>query len=395
MQNMATDIGLQPLRPSTIPVADPGADVRGERDLLLAAIDRVLCSGHYILGREVESFEGAWAQYLGTSHCVGVANGTDALALALKATGVRAGDEVMTVSHTAVATVVAIEAVGAIPVFVDIEPRSRCMDPGLLEAAITARTRAIVPVHIYGQPAAMKEICDVAVRNRCVVIEDCAQAHGASIGGRKVGTFGEAAAFSFYPTKNLGAIGDGGAVVTNDAAIDARLRSLRQYGWRERYVSDEVGVNSRLDELQAAILRVKLRQLDNRNQKRRAIAERYRAAAASTGLVMPCLIPDTTHAMHLFVLESDDRDRLAVHLSEAGVVTTLHYPVPVHRQPAYVGRIAGADRLPVTEALYQRILTIPCHPDLTDEQVQRVCDRLQAWSELNPSSVHRWEKRAS
>lgn len=381
MKNMATGIGLQPPRPSTILVADPGVEVRGDREQILAAMDRVLCSGHYILGREVEAFEQEWAPYLGASHCVGVASGTDALALALKATGVRAGDEVITVSHTAVATVVAIEMIGAIPVFVDIEPRARCMDPGLLEAAITARTRAIVPVHIYGQPAAMKEICEVAGRNRCVVIEDCAQAHGASIGGRKVGTFGEVAAFSFYPTKNLGAIGDAGAVVTNDAAIDARLRSLRQYGWRERYVSDEVGINSRLDELQAAILRVKLRQLDNRNQKRRAIAERYRTAAATTGLVMPQHIPDTTHAMHLFVIESNRRDQLAAYLSDVGIATALHYPVPVHRQAAYTGRIAGAERLPVTEAFYERLLTIPCHPDLTDAQINRICDRLQAWFE--------------
>jgi len=381
MGNMATDIGLQPPRPSAIQVADPGAEVRSDREIILAAIERVLCGGHYILGREVESFEKEWAGYLGACNCVGVASGTDALALALKATGVEPGDEVVTVSHTAVATIVAIEAIGAIPVFVDIDPRSRCMDPNLLRAAITPRTRAIVPVHIYGQPAAMEQILCVARQCRCFVIEDCAQAHGAAIGGRKVGTFGDAAAFSFYPTKNLGAIGDAGAVVSNDGTIDARLRSLRQYGWRERYVSDEIGINSRLDELQAAILRVKLCHLDRRNQKRRTIAERYCDALISTGAVSPYAIPDTTHAMHLFVLESNMRDSLAGYLSEAGIATALHYPIPVHRQPAYVGRIAGADRLPVTEALYERLLTIPCHPDLTDEQVQVVCERLQAWSE--------------
>ncbi|QPD04848.1 MAG: dTDP-3-amino-3,4,6-trideoxy-alpha-D-glucose transaminase [Candidatus Nitrospira kreftii] len=381
MENMATDIGSQQPRPSTIQVADPGADARSDSEVILAAIERVLCGGHYILGQEVECFEKEWAEYLGVSYCVGVASGTDALALALRATGVLPGDEVVTVSHTAVATIAAIEAIGAVPVFVDIDSRSRCMDPNLLREAMTPRSRAIVPVHIYGQPAAMEQILCVARQYRCFVIEDSAQAHGAAIGGRKVGTFGDAAAFSFYPTKNLGAIGDAGAVVSNDAAIDARLRSLRQYGWRERYVSDQVGINSRLDEVQAAILRVKLRHLDRRNQKRRTIAARYRAALAGTGAVAPRDIPDTTHAMHLFVLESRMRSSLAGHLSEAGIATALHYPIPVHRQPAYVGRIAGADRLPVTEALYERLLTIPCHPDLTDEQVQVVCEQLQTWSE--------------
>lgn len=392
---MGTDIGQQPMPPSTILVADPGAGVRCEREILLSAMDRVLCGGQYILGPEVHSFEQEWAGYLGVSHCVGVANGTDALALALKATGVQAGDEVITVSHTAVATIVAIEAIGAIPVFVDIDPTTRCMDSGLLKAAITSRTRAIVPVHMYGQPAPMNNILSLARRFHCWVVEDCAQAHGAAIGEKKVGSFGDAAAFSFYPTKNLGAIGDAGAVVCQSPVIESRLRALRQYGWRDRYVSEDVGTNSRLDELQAAILRVKLRHLDQRNRTRRAIAERYRGALASTGAVPPPTIPGTTHAMHLFVLESEQRERLATYLSEVGIATARHYPVPVHRQPAYVGRITGADRLPVTEALYQRILTIPCHPELTDEQVQRVCDRLQTWSEVTSSSLHVLEKTAS
>lgn len=395
MRNMGTDIGLQPMPPSTILVADPGAGVRCEREILLSAMDRVLCGGQYILGPEVHSFEQEWAGYLGVSHCVGVANGTDALALALKGTGVQAGDEVITVSHTAVATIVAIEAIGAIPVFVDIDPTTRCMDPGLLKAAITSRTRAIVPVHMYGQPAPMNNILSLARQFHCWVVEDCAQAHGAAIGEKKVGSFGDAAAFSFYPTKNLGAIGDAGAVVCQSPVIESRLRALRQYGWRDRYVSEDVGTNSRLDELQAAILRVKLRHLDQRNRTRRTIAERYRGALASTGAVPPPTIPGTTHAMHLFVLESEQRERLATYLSEVGIATARHYPVPVHRQPAYVGRITGADRLPVTEALYQRILTIPCHPELTDEQVQRVCDRLQTWSEVTSSSLHVLEKTAS
>jgi dTDP-4-amino-4,6-dideoxygalactose transaminase len=388
MQNTAIDIGPQPSPPRTILVADPGADARSERELLLDAMDRVLCSGHYILGPEVQSFEQEWAEYLGVSHCVGVASGTDALAVALKATGVQVGEEVITVSHTAVATVVAIEAIGAIPVLVDIDPRSRCMDPALLEAAITSRTRAIVPVHMYGQPAAMKEILCVARQFRCWVVEDCAQAHGAAIGELKVGTFGDAAAFSFYPTKNLGAIGDAGAVVCQDATINTRLRALRQYGWHERYVSDHVGTNSRLDELQAAILRVKLKHLDHQNGRRRTIAERYRNALASSGVVAPSVIHDTTHAMHLFVVESTARDRLAEFLSKAGIATAIHYPLPVHEQPAYAGRLRGADRLPVTEALYRRLLTIPCHPGLTDDQIDTICERLHAWSDPPSPSNH-------
>ncbi|MDH5740470.1 MAG: DegT/DnrJ/EryC1/StrS family aminotransferase [Nitrospira sp.] len=381
MPNMANDIGLQPSQPSTISVADPGAEVSDCRDAILAAVDRVLASGRYILGGEVEAFEQEWAEYLGARYCIGVASGTDALALALKAAGIQAGDEVITVSHTAVATIAAIELIGAMPVFVDIDPLSRCIDPCLLESAISRRTRAIVPVHIYGQPASMDQILSMARLHHLSVIEDCAQAHGAEINGKKIGTFGVAAAFSFYPTKNLGAVGDAGAVVCHNETVAERVRTLRQYGWRQRYISDIAGTNSRLDELQAAILRVKLGQLDQRNRKRRTIAERYCKALVSTGLVGPSTIPGTEHAMHLFVVESGARDRLAEFLSKDGIATALHYPMPVHQQPAYVGRLRGADRLPVTEALYKRLLTIPCHPDLTDSQVDRICDRLRAWSE--------------
>jgi len=383
---MANDIGRQLSQPSPILVADPAADVYRYHEDILTAVDRVLRSGRYILGKEVEAFECEWARYLGARYCVGVASGTDALALALKAVGVHAGDEVVTVSHTAVATVAAIEAIGARPVFVDIAPSSRCMDPSLLDAAISSCTRAIVPVHVYGQPADMESILAVARQHDLQVVEDCAQAHGAEIAGRKVGTFGIAAAFSFYPTKNLGAVGDAGAVVCNDGVVAAQVRSLRQYGWRERYVSDVVGTNSRLDELQAAILRVKLKDLDRRNQMRRTIAARYRKALASTGVVSPSDIPGTTHAMHLFVVESLARDGFAEFLLEAGVTTALHYPMPIHLQPAYVNRITGADRLPVTERLYKRLLTIPCHSDLTAEQVERICGRLRAWPEPLPSS---------
>ena len=382
MAHTAIDIGLRPSQPNPIPITDPEADVRPCHDDILAAVDRVLRSGRYILGEEVDAFEQEWAEYLGARYAIGVANGTDAVALALKSTGIGPGDEVLTVSHTAVATVAAIEAIGAVPVLVDIEPSSRCMDPELLEAMVSPRTRAIVPVHIYGQPADMGRILAVARRNHLAVIEDCAQAHGAEIAGRKVGTFGDAAAFSFYPTKNLGAVGDAGAVVCSDPAIAERVRSLRQYGWHQRYISDLAGTNSRLDELQAAILRVKLPHLPQRNRARRTIANRYGQAIASTGLVGPSLFPDTVHAMHLFVVESTARDQLAEFLSEEGITTARHYPMPVHQQPAYVRRVRGGARLPVTERLYKRLLTLPCHPELTDEQIERICTRLRAWSEI-------------
>ena len=381
MPNITTTTGLPPSPRSTIPVADPGVENRHYRTAIAAVVERVLTNGIFILGKEVEAFEQEWARYIGVHSCVGVANGTDALALALRAVDVIPGDEVITVSHTAVATVAAIELIGAVPVFVDIDPLSRCMNPDLLAGAISSRTRAIVPVHIYGQPASMEAVLTLARHHRLKVVEDCAQAHGASIAGRKVGGFGDAAAFSFYPTKNLGAIGDAGAIVSNDPTIADRVRSLRQYGWRERYICLSTGINSRLDELQAAILRVKLPHLDHRNAARRAIAARYRAVLAHTGVQPPADIPDTLHAMHLFVVESGGRAELEQFLATDGIKTARHYPMPVHRQPAYVGRLRGADRLPVTEAFYDRLVTIPCHPELEHAQIERICNRLGNWRE--------------
>ncbi|HEU4685410.1 MAG TPA: DegT/DnrJ/EryC1/StrS family aminotransferase [Nitrospira sp.] len=368
-------------------MADPCAGLVADREALLSAVERVLMKGAYILGEEVAGFEREWASYLGAGHCVGVANGTDAVALSLKAVGVRPGDEVVTVSHTAVATVAAIEQIGAVPVFADIERLTRCLDPKKIHAMVSTRTRAIVAVHIYGQPAPMEEILAVASAHGLQVVEDCAQAHGAEINGRKVGTFGAAAAFSFYPTKNLGAAGDAGAVVTNDAEVAESVRALRQYGWRERYVSETPGGNSRLDELQAAILRLKLPALDARNERRRAIARRYRTALAGTGLTPPPVVPGTLHAMHLFVVESEFPDALAQHLREAGIASARHYPIPVHRQPAYAGRIRSAE-LPVTESLYRRIATIPCHPDLHEEQVEQICRALGTWIDPSGSRVN-------
>jgi len=365
-----------------IPVADPGAQVKAHEREINESIKRVLSSGWYILGQEVRSFEKEFADLLDARFCVGVASGTDALILALKAVGVKQGDEVITVSHTAVATVAAIEQAGAIPVFADIDPLTRCMDPDLILELVSEKTTAILPVHIYGQPAAMEEIISMAGQCNLKVVEDCAQAHGAEIHGKKVGTFGDVGTFSFYPTKNLGAIGDGGAVVTNSAEIAERVRVLREYGWKERYVSSVQGMNSRLDELQAAILRTKLPYLLRDNEFRREIAKRYCAAIDGVCIVPPAQVEGTLHAMHLFVVECDKREALTNFLKEQGVGTAIHYPLPIHKQPAYAGRIRGSGELPCTEALYKQIVTLPMYPELTDHQVKIVCTALSRWPSI-------------
>jgi len=344
------------------------------------AVERVLQSGWYILGCEVTAFEEEFASYCGVAHGVGVASGTDAVALALKGCGVQPGDEVITVSHTAVATVAAIEQIGAIPVFVDIDPVSRCMNPDLIAPLLSEKLRAIVPVHIYGQPADMSKIMQIAHTHGLKVVEDCAQAHGAEIEGKKVGSFGDAAAFSFYPTKNLGALGDGGAIVTNSPDIYHRCRVLREYGWEKRYISSVAGVNSRLDELQAAILRVKLPCLDTENKRRREIADCYsQALQSSSSITPPAAVPGTEPAMHLYVVECEQRERLVQYLKAEGIATACHYPVAVHQQPAYRERIRGSEKLPATEYLYRHLLTLPMYPQLSEDQVQTICNALQSW----------------
>lgn len=362
-------------------VAIPKPQYTAHKEEIDQAIRQVLDSGWYILGEQVKKFEEEFAAFNGTGHCIGVANGTEAISLALWGVGIRPGDEVITVSHSAVATTAAIEIIGARPVFADIDPVTRCMDPKSCESLIWKRTKAIVPVHIYGQPADMKSICEIAKRHNLKVIEDCAQAHGAQIDGKKVGTFGDAAAFSFYPTKNLGAIGDGGAIITNSPEIAAEIRAAREYGWRERYISSSIGYNSRLDEIQAAILRVKLRYLEQDNARRREIAEKYHAAADGKMVIAPAKIDGTLHAMHLYVVECEDRDSLRESLKSEGIGTAIHYPAAIHQQSAYAGRIRGCDRLPNTEALYEKIVSLPMYPELTDEQVNRVCVALTNWIE--------------
>lgn len=344
-----------------------------------AATAQVLDSGWYILGKQAAAFEAEFAACCQAAGCVGVNSGTDALHLALVACGVGPGDEVITVAHTAVATVAAVRMAGATPVLVDIDPATYTIDPQAVEEAITPATKAVIPVHLYGHAADLGTLQEIVRRRGLWLIEDCAQAHGATYGGRPLGSFGDLACFSFYPTKNLGALGDGGAVVGRDMALLKQVRLLREYGWtpQERYVSHVQGVNSRLDELQAAILRVKLRHLDAHNELRRALAAAY-AEALPQAVVRPVERPDCRHVYHLYVVRVPQRDRVRARLAEAGVGAAIHYPVPVHQQPAYAGDAVRAGHLPHTEAAAREILSLPMYPTLTAEQVRQVSDALAA-----------------
>ncbi len=362
----------------------PIAEYRAHESEILAAMKRVGDSGYYILGPEVDAFENEFATAIGAAHAVGVANGTDALVLALRALGIGAGDTVITVSHTAVATVMAIELAGAEPLLVDIEPKSFTLDVNKLADTLnqnrSRKIKAVIPVHLYGHPADMVAILEIARENNLRVIEDCAQAHGATIGGKTVGTFGDAAAFSFYPTKNLGAIGDGGAVLTNDAALAQRLRELRQYGWRERYISAITGMNSRLDEMQAAILRVKLPHLQRDNARRRELAGIYSAALKSLAVTPPSVRAGCEHVFHQHVVRSPKRDPLADFLKSRGVPTAVHYPQPVHTQPAYLNRVAiGAGGLAESERACREVLSLPMHGYLADEAVRFAAQQITEW----------------
>ncbi len=360
----------------TIPFVDLKAAYRRLQPEIDAAVATVLESGWYILGAEVAAFEEAFARYLGLPHVVGVASGTDAVLLALRACGIGVGDEVITVSHTAVATVAAIELCGAIPRLVDVEPGTLTLDPQALAKAVTGRTKAIIPVHLYGCPADMTPILTCAQEHGLAVIEDCAQAHGARYAGRQVGTLGDAAAFSFYPTKNLGAMGDGGAVATSRADVAERLRLLRQYGWRERYISDVPGLNSRLDELQAAILRVRLRHLDEENETRRRLAATYSDNLSGLPLQLPAVRSGDRHVYHLYAIRTARREELRAHLRERGIGTAVHYPVPVHLQPAYARLGYGPGSLPVTEDAARSLLSLPLYPDLPADAPATVAEAI-------------------
>jgi len=344
-------------------------ELRGDLD---SAVGRVLSSGWFILGEEGRRFENEFAEWNSSAHAAGVASGTDAIELALRALGVGAGDEVVTQANTCVPTVAAIERAGATPVLCDVEPAAATIDLASLERALSARTRAIVPVHLYGQCGDMDGVLALAADRGIPVVEDCAQAHGAEHRGRRAGTLGALGAFSFYPTKNLGAIGDAGAVTTDDAQLAEQVRLLRAYGQTGRYEHVAAGVNSRLDELQAALLRAKLTHLEASNERRRAIAVAYDEALAD-GPVRPLgRVPHARHVFHLYVVEAPDREAFQAALANRGVQTLVHYPRPVHGHAPYARLADGRASLAVSEALAERIVSLPIYPELTDAEVDHV-----------------------
>jgi dTDP-4-amino-4,6-dideoxygalactose transaminase len=363
--------------PSMVLSSNPKASYLAQKADIDNAVQSVLESGWYILGEEVSEFESEFAGYIGVDFGIAVGSGTDALQVSFRACGIKPGDAIITVSHTAVATVCAIQLCGAIPVLIDIDRATFTMDLNCLEDTLKSHgqdaIKAIVPVHLYGHPVDMGSVMDIARRYNVYVIEDCAQAHGARWQQRKVGSFGHFGAFSFYPTKNMGALGDGGALVTADSGLANKARMLRQYGWRERYVSEMSGMNSRLDELQAAILRVKLRSLDQGNNRRRAIARVYDRSLSKSDLVLPNESEGATHVYHQYVIRSKKRDQLRSFLRQNSVETAVLYPQPVHLQQGYRDSVVvGTGRLLETEKACAEILSLPIYPELDDDQVSSV-----------------------
>jgi dTDP-4-amino-4,6-dideoxygalactose transaminase len=346
-------------------------------DELHEVFARTLRNSSFVLGPDVQQFEQEFAAYCGTAHCVAVNTGTAALHLALAALGVGPGDEVITVPHTFIATAEAITACGATPVFIDIDPVSYCMDPSLLEAAITSRTRAIVPVHIYGQSADMDPILAIANSHGLPVIEDACQAHGAEYKGRKTGSLGAAGCFSFYPGKNLGACGEGGAVTTDDPDLAHKIRMWRDHGSRKKYEHQFPGHNMRMEGLQGGVLSVKLRHLDRWNAQRRDAAAHYSTALAQSSVTIPAELSYGRHVYHLYVVQADDREALRTQLAEAGIESGLHYPIPLHLQEAYrhLGHKPGD--FPVTERLKDRILSLPIYPGIAPQAIEQVAAGLQ------------------
>jgi len=363
-----------------IPFLDLRAAYLELKPELDAAISRSLDSGWYIGGAEIEAFEAEYAEYCGAQYCVGVGNGLDALHLALKAFGVGPGDEVIVPSNTYIATWLAVSYTGAKPIPVEPDPRTYNINPALIEAAVTPQTKAIIPVHLYGQPADLDPILDIARRYKLWVLEDAAQAHGARYKGKRIGAHSDAVAWSFYPGKNLGAMGDAGAVTTNNPEIAEKLRMLRNYGSKVKYVNEMVGYNSRLDPIQAAALRVKLEVLDEWNARRRGVAGLYLEKLEGTGLVLP-FVPDWAEPVwHLFVVRIPERDKLQKHLEASGIGTLIHYPIPPHRQRAYAGLGLSGGSLPISEAIHREVLSLPIGPHLSLEQAKRVVAAVQSFS---------------
>ena len=348
-------------------------EIQGEID---CAIKRVLDSGWYVLGEEVEKFETEYAQYCWAKYCTGVGNGLEALHLALLALGVGSGDEVIVPANTYIATWLAVSQCGAIPVPVEPNQDTHNIDINNIEAAITRRTKVILPVHLYGQSADLEPILLLAKKYNLKVLEDAAQAHGASYRGQKIGAHSDAVAWSFYPGKNLGAFGDAGAVTTNSLDIANKIRSLRNYGSKEKYINDEIGFNSRLDPIQAAVLRIKLKHLDGWNEHRSILADLYLSELESSHVALPIQSLFSAHAWHLFVVKCEDRGRMQKHLGKLGVNTLIHYPVPPHLQNAYKYLGFSKNNYPISEKLANQVLSLPLGPHMTNQQVQYVCESI-------------------
>ena len=364
-----------------VPYLDLAAQYRSLKDELWQALEPVLENASYVLGPAVESFEKDYAHFCGAKHCVGVNSGTSALVLALRAFDIGPGDEVITAANTFIATAAAIAHVGARPVLADVDPRTRNLDPAGLAGTITPATKAVIPVHLYGLTADMAGIKAVIADRPVVIIEDAAQAHGALYRGRPAGSLAEMAAFSFYPAKNLGALGEAGAVTTNDDTLAAKLRALRDHGSPKKYVHDLIGYNARMEGLQGAALGVKLRHLPQWNQRRRQIAALYTQSLRDLPLALPTEPVDCRHVYHLYVIECQDRDRLQRYLGEQGIPTLIHYPVPIHLQRAFRHLGYREGDYPVTERLARQILSLPIYPEMTDEQVDLVCQTIRGFFE--------------
>lgn len=360
--------------PGSVPFLDLRAPYLELREDIDAALLRTADSGWYLLARELEAFERAYADHVGAKHCIGVANGLDALHLALRAMGVGPGDEVIVPSNTYIATWIAVTQAGGTPVPVEPDERTFNLDPDRVEAAITARTKVILPVHLYGQPADMDALGRIAARHGLRILDDAAQAHGARCGGRRIGGLGDVTAWSFYPGKNLGAFGDAGGVTTNDDALADAIRVLRNYGSRVKYVNEVVGYNSRLDEIQAAVLSAKLPHLDAWNARRTRLAERYAQGLRDSGLVLPYTADWAESAWHLYVVRTEARDALQRALQGAGIGTMIHYPIPPHLQAAYAHLNIDAEAFPIARRMASEVLSLPMGPHLTDEQQDRVIE---------------------
>ena len=372
-----------------VPFVDLKAQYATIQASVTKAVTDAIASMELMLGPNVRAFEAEFATYCGSNYAVGVGSGTDAVYLALRACGIRPGDEVITVSHTFFATVEAILMLGAVPVYVDVDPDTYTMDPAQVEAAITPRTRGIVPVHLYGQMVDMGAIMAIAQRHGLIVVEDACQAHGATDQGHPAGSIGDAAAFSFYMSKNLGAYGEAGMVTTNSRAIAESVRLLRNHGSPAKYEHTEVGMNSRLDELQAAILRIKLQHLDDWNEARRAHARRYGELLEGVNVTLPRVRAGATPVYHLYVVRTDDRDRIRDAFTDLGIGTGVHYPIPVHQQSAArgVGRVAGS--LQVTEELCKQIISLPMYPEMTEEQLSFVASTFTALARPRHAAAQR------